>query len=232
MTQIRLISIFVILLFPVLFVYSANEYRQPNPAIFSNYISASKYRLSGSDFILAPSTGNVFMGLSTSSSPGSNYNTGIGFSVLSGLSGGSGLNAAVGVNALKNITTGNQNAALGGNTCASLSGSEQNDTCIGYGSDVSSGKSNALAMGANSSCAVSNCVMLGGSSINVGVSNVNSSSPTARLHLPAGTTAAGSAPLKIEPGTNMSSTENGAIESNGTHLYWTDSGGTRHQLDN
>lgn len=54
-------------------------------------------------------------------------------------------------------------------------------------------------------------------------------SPTAALHIKAGTNSL--APLKINPGVLLSSTENGAIESDGTHLYWTDSGGTRKQLD-
>jgi hypothetical protein len=56
--------------------------------------------------------------------------------------------------------------------------------------------------------------------------------PSARLHLPAGTATASTAPLKIDAGTVLAATEVGAIESNGTHLYWTDSGGTRWQLDN
>lgn len=56
-------------------------------------------------------------------------------------------------------------------------------------------------------------------------------SQTARLHLAVGTAAASSAPLKITAGTLMTTPEIGAIESDGTHLYWTDSAGTRKQLD-
>lgn len=63
---------------------------------------------------------------------------------------------------------------------------------------------------------------------NVGISN---NYPSARLDLPAGTTAAGTAPLKINSGTLMTSEEEGAIESDGTHLYWTDDNGDRQQLD-
>lgn len=54
---------------------------------------------------------------------------------------------------------------------------------------------------------------------------------TARLHLPAGTATANTAPLKIPSGTLLTTPEPGAIESDGTHLYWTDAGGTRRQLD-
>jgi hypothetical protein len=46
----------------------------------------------------------------------------------------------------------------------------------------------------------------------------------------ASTTAAGTAPLKLNTGTLMTTPEAGAIEYDGTNLYFTDSGGTRRQL--
>src|SRR5690242_13692363 len=50
--------------------------------------------------------------------------------------------------------------------------------------------------------------------------------------LPAGTATAGTAPLKLASGTNLSTTEAGAIEFDGTHLYFTAANaGTRYQLD-
>ncbi len=56
--------------------------------------------------------------------------------------------------------------------------------------------------------------------------------PTARLQLPAGTASANTAPLKLTSGTNLTTTEAGAIEYNGSHLYFTaTNGGTRYQLD-
>lgn len=55
---------------------------------------------------------------------------------------------------------------------------------------------------------------------------------TARFHLPAGSATAGTAPLKINSGTVLAATEAGAIENDGTHLYYTAAnGGTRFQLD-
>ena len=51
------------------------------------------------------------------------------------------------------------------------------------------------------------------------------------LNAPTGT-GAGRAPLKIGAATVMVTPEAGAIESDGTHLWWTDDGGTRRQLDN
>jgi len=57
-------------------------------------------------------------------------------------------------------------------------------------------------------------------------------SPTARLHLPAAAAGPGLASLKINAGVLATIPVSGNIESDGTHLYWTDSGGTRRQLDN
>lgn len=57
-------------------------------------------------------------------------------------------------------------------------------------------------------------------------------SPTARLHLPACTAAANTASLKIDAGALATVAVSGNIESDGTNLYWTDSGGTRRQLNN
>lgn len=56
--------------------------------------------------------------------------------------------------------------------------------------------------------------------------------PTAILHIAAGTATASTAPLKLTAGTNLATTEAGAIEYDGTHLYFTvANAGTRYQLD-
>ena len=55
------------------------------------------------------------------------------------------------------------------------------------------------------------------------------SSPTAALHLKAGTSAANSAPLKLTSGTNLNQPEAGAIEFDGTN-YFATSGTTRYTL--
>ena len=47
------------------------------------------------------------------------------------------------------------------------------------------------------------------------------STPTARLHLPAGTATANTAPLKLTAGTNLTTPENGTFEYDGTNLYFT-----------
>lgn len=65
--------------------------------------------------------------------------------------------------------------------------------------------------------------------INNGV-GVGTTSPTAKLHLAAGTAAAGTAPLKLTAGTNLTTPEPGAIEFDGTSLFYTTSGGVRQTL--
>lgn len=79
---------------------------------------------------------------------------------------------------------------------------------------------------------------------NIGLSNPD---PTASLHLPRGTTAAGTAPIKfggfnadVFPGTDpsnqppvealMSTPEAGALEFDGDHLYITDNANVRHEI--
>jgi hypothetical protein len=54
--------------------------------------------------------------------------------------------------------------------------------------------------------------------------------PTAILNLPAGTAAAGTAPLKLTSGVNLGTPEAGAIEYDGTNLYFTDSGANRRTV--
>lgn len=56
--------------------------------------------------------------------------------------------------------------------------------------------------------------------------------PTAKVHIGAGSTTANTAPLKITLGGALLATEEpGAIEAIDAHIYWTDSTGTRFQLD-
>jgi hypothetical protein len=55
--------------------------------------------------------------------------------------------------------------------------------------------------------------------------------PTARVHItPTGTGQFG-AGLKLAPGSLLTTPEAAAIENDGTHIYYTDNGGTRRQLD-
>jgi hypothetical protein len=65
---------------------------------------------------------------------------------------------------------------------------------------------------------------------NSGKVGIGVQSPTALLQLKAGTATAGTAPLKFTSGTNLSTPEAGAVEYDGTNLYFTDSTATRRTL--
>ena len=72
----------------------------------------------------------------------------------------------------------------------------------------------------------------GNDSLNIlsgGNVGIGQSSPTAVLHLKAGTATANTAPLKFTSGTNLTTPENGALEYDGTNLYFT-VGGVRKTI--
>lgn len=70
-------------------------------------------------------------------------------------------------------------------------------------------------------------VVYNGDNVSVGI---GTASPTAILHLKAGTSAANTAPLKLTAGVNLTTPEAGAIEFDGTSLYYTDGTNTRRAL--
>jgi hypothetical protein len=57
----------------------------------------------------------------------------------------------------------------------------------------------------------------------VSIVGIGTTSPTALLHLKAGTASANTAPLKFTAGTNLTTPEAGAMEFDGTNLYFTPS---------
>lgn len=57
-----------------------------------------------------------------------------------------------------------------------------------------------------------------------------STTPTSYLHLAAGTATASTAPLKFTSGTNLTTPETGAMEYNGTNLFFTRTGTTRENV--
>lgn len=69
--------------------------------------------------------------------------------------------------------------------------------------------------------------VLGGTGSSIGIGGVT---PQARLHLPSGSSSVGMAPLKFSTGSLLGIVENGAMEFDGSHLYFT-LGGVRSQLD-
>jgi hypothetical protein len=59
---------------------------------------------------------------------------------------------------------------------------------------------------------------------------IGTTSQTALLHIAAGTATANTAPLKFTSGTNLTTAEAGAMEYNGTNLFFTRSGTTRENV--
>lgn len=70
--------------------------------------------------------------------------------------------------------------------------------------------------------------LIGGKSYFGGTTEV---APTATIHVAAGGTAAGSAPIKLTAGPLLTTPEHGALEFDGNHVYFT-IGSVRKQLDN
>lgn len=86
-----------------------------------------------------------------------------------------------------------------------------------------------IAIGTNAVNRLHILGVAGGGSVagNIGVGQTN---PTAFFHIKAGAAAAGSAPLKLTSGTNLTTAEAGAFEYNGTNLFFTRSGTTREGI--
>jgi hypothetical protein len=80
---------------------------------------------------------------------------------------------------------------------------------------------------------VSERIRFVGSTGNVSITGsvgIGQSSPTARLHMAAGTSTANTAPLKLTSGTNLTTAETGAVEYNGVNIFFTRTGTTRESI--
>lgn len=86
------------------------------------------------------------------------------------------------------------------------------------------------ALGHGATVAASDSFCLGSATYPYKV-GINLSTPTAKLHLPAGAAAASSAPLKFTSGTKLTTAEAGAVEYDGTKFYATPSDATRRRLN-
>ena len=168
---------------------------------------------------------NVFAGTSAGYSNTTGYN-----------------NVFVGYLAGYSNTTGHNNVFVGyfaGRYLADgATANETSNTSIFIGNDtraLSAGNANQIVIGSGAIGKGSNTVVLGNTSIigtylmgkvSVGIT----STPTALIHIAAGTATAGTASLKIDPGTLLSTPESGAIESDGTKFYWTNSSNARKTI--
>lgn len=119
-------------------------------------------------------------------------------------------------NASGTITSNLSTGVSGGQTAIGGTGSGDNFTL----SSTSNGTKGKIVFGTSVYDEVNNRLGIG------------QTTPTAVLHIKAGTATASTAPLKFTAGTNLTTTEAGAIEYDGTHLYFTaTNAGTRYQLD-
>lgn len=127
-------------------------------------------------------------------------------------------NSGFGVNALPNVTTGNRNTAVGSTSGVTLT-TGSNNIVVGYNCDVPSASADGQMSIGNAIYGTGNT----GTSSTPSTGNIGlfTTDPTARLHLPAGTATASTAPLKLTSGTLLGTPETGAIEFDGTHLYIT-----------
>ncbi len=126
----------------------------------------------------------------------------------------------------------------------SMSGTgNDDDVAIGYTSSMSNNVTNSVAVGSGATVTGSNGVAIGygvtaaANKVHLGnvtqfVAIATTTTPTARLHIRGGNFNAGQAPLKIDSGPKLTTPEAGSIETDGTHLYWTNDSGSRIQLDN
>jgi len=121
-------------------------------------------------------------------------------------------NFALGYYALYSNTTGYNNSAQGVNAGRSIIDGNSN-TFVGSGAGFNASQLtsavNSMALGNGAYTTASNQVIIGNASVNVGLAQTI---PTARLHLPAGTATANTAPLKFTSGVLNTTAEAGAIE--------------------
>lgn len=167
---------------------------------------------------------NTFVG-SNCGAQGSNLtansNTGVGYSALYNVAGGAN-NTSFGDSALVGITANNDNTGIGYHAGYTAATSQQ-CTFLGSGADVAtSALNNVIAIGYGVVPTATNAGCIGNATNNIGIGGVVT--PTARLHLPAGTATAGTAALKFSTDTLLGTPESGAMEFDGTHLYITISG--------
>ena len=126
----------------------------------------------------------------------------------------------VGGNSSGGILTNTQGLAFGWNRTTG-----NGDSNIIY--NTSLGSDPRLAFGSYNGTTYAEEMSLKGGNLGIGVT-----SPTAAVHLKAGTATAGTSPLKFATGTLLSTTEAGAVEFASGHLYFTaTNSGTRYQLD-
>ncbi len=132
------------------------------------------------------------------------------------------------IGSLANFASGNFHTILGGNALRPFNNTHTGSqwTVIGYGAGLPSGSGNGKLSIQNAIYGLNNVAT--GSLPSSGGIGIYVQEPTARLHLPSGSTSASMAPLKFISGSLLTVPEDGAVEFGGD-LYIT-SGSTRYVL--
>src|ERR1017187_500573 len=173
--------------------------------------------------------------LETTTSGGNN--TAVGYAALYNNNDATGDNTAVGYNAMYISTSGRSNTAIGTSALTSTTGNYNtaignnvggsnttgsNNTFLGTNANPASGAlTNATAIGYNATVGASNSLVLGGTGANAVNVGIGTTTPSAQLHIGAGTASANSSPLKFTSGTNLTTPEAGAVEYDGVNTYIT-----------
>ena len=185
---------------------------------------------SGGDFTLSSGAGNT----------GATGGAGGAFNVTSGAGGGSasGSGGDAGLFTMAGGTGGLTNSANpadtgGGGGDFVLSGGAGGNTIAGTGGKGGSayftpGAGGTGGAGSGITGIVGICVTRAGTA--QGLAGFRTKSPTAYVHIAAGASGTTSAPLKFTAGTNLTTAETGAVEYDGTNMYFTRAGTTRESV--
>jgi hypothetical protein len=173
------------------------------------------------------------------------YNTAFGYQSLNGITTGT-ANTAFGNASLPSLTDGNYNTVVGSGAMVDLVSGSYN-TAVGlFAGHENLGDRNVF-VGSNAgydylgddalfidNSSTATPLIYGNFSTNTlsfyGIVGIGVAAPTANLHIKAGTAAANTAPFKFTSGTLLATPEAGAIEYDGTHLYYTDDTPTRRSI--
>jgi hypothetical protein len=197
----------------------------------------------GYNLFIGVDSGNFTMVHTASNTYEASYNTAIGDRTLQSNTTGYN-NAAIGTDALKLNTTGRQNFGMGA-FALSKNVTGINNTAVGYSALLNCTGSTNIAIGSKadelgttgssniiigfdidpSANNASNELNIGGVIQGTGMYGTGkigiNTTPTARLHLPAGATGANTAPLKLTTGSLNTTAEAGAIEFLTDQIYFT-----------
>lgn len=131
----------------------------------------------------------------------------------------------------------NANTHASGASAILLESTSSGDTLNVYRSGVNASDFNIGYSASNNDLRITSglSVLLGGTNHitikpakQIGIAGTTA--PTAWLHIAAGTAAASTAPLKLTSGVNLTTAETGAVEYNGTNLFFTRTGTTRESV--